>query len=94
MRKLAEESSETAGLIRTIVDDIKDKTSSALREVRNGTEAVEVGEVIVNKVNKGFHSIEASFKDIDICIEEDLKTGDDASLIFEKLDSVVEQKTK
>lgn len=85
VRKLAEESSETAGLIRTIVDNIKEKTSSALREVRNGTEAVEVGEIIVNKVNKGFHSIEASFKDIDNCIEEDLKTVDNASLIFEKL---------
>jgi methyl-accepting chemotaxis protein len=85
VRKLAEQSSETAGLISGIVNDIMEKTSSALNEVKSGTEAVGVGEVIVGKVNENFDSIENSFKEIDTCIEEELKVVENTSLTFKKI---------
>ena len=85
VRKLAEQSSETAGLIGGIINNIREKTNSALSEVKSGDAAVSVGEEIVGKVNKNFDSIEVSFKDIDSCIEDELKVVEDTSQIFKKI---------
>lgn len=85
VRKLAEQSSETAGLIGAIINDIREKTSSALEKVKDGSEAVNQGEGIVNKVNKSFDSIEVSFNDIDSFIEEELKIVDNTNTIFNKV---------
>ncbi|NLZ48866.1 MAG: hypothetical protein GX895_08785, partial [Clostridiales bacterium] len=65
VRKLAEQSSEAAGFISTIINELKDKTTSALQEVKGGNEAVKEGEIIVDKVNKNFDNIKLSFDNID-----------------------------
>lgn len=85
VRKLAEQSSETVGLINTIISNIKEKTESALREVQEGTHAVQEGEAIVKKVNKSFDNIKVSFGEIDGCIAEELKIVDATSTLFKKI---------
>ncbi|NLZ48575.1 MAG: hypothetical protein GX895_07270, partial [Clostridiales bacterium] len=65
VRKLAEQSSEAAGFISTIINELKEKTTSALQEVKGGNEAVKEGEIIVDKVNKNFDNIKLSFDNID-----------------------------
>ncbi|MDP4144921.1 MAG: methyl-accepting chemotaxis protein [Bacillota bacterium] len=85
VRKLAEQSSQTTALIGTIINNIKEKTNSALSEVKSGNEAINHGEVIVSKVTQNFDSIQASFRDIDSCIVDELKVVEDTSLIFKKV---------
>jgi methyl-accepting chemotaxis protein len=85
VRRLAEQSSETARLIGTIIDNIRGKTNSALVGVKNGTEAVNVGESITNLVTKNFGSIEAAFNEIGIYIENELKVVDNTSSLFKKV---------
>lgn len=90
VRKLAEQSSEAAGFISTIINELKNKTTSALHEVRGGNEAVKEGEVIVNKVNKNFDNIKASFNNIDSCIDEEVKVVEFTSELFRKVQEQAE----
>lgn len=90
VRKLAEQSSEAAGFIATIVNELKEKTSSALQEVKGGNEAVKEGELIVDKVNKNFDNIKLSFNNIDDCIDEEVKVVEVTSDLFKKVQEQAE----
>lgn len=69
VRKLAEQSSETVGIINSIINNIKDKTNTVLNKVENGNLAIKSGETIVKQVNESFKNIEIAFIDIDKGIE-------------------------
>lgn len=90
VRKLAEQSSEAAGFIGTIINELKNKTTSALQEVKGGNEAVKEGEVIVDKVNKNFDNIKLSFENIDDCIDEEVKVVEATSKLFKKIQEQAE----
>ncbi len=82
IRKLAEQSSEIVSLINKIINSIKQKTTEAFLDVKEGTIAMQEGEEIVHKVNNSFTNIQSSFKEIDDCIEEELKIVNDTSAMF------------
>ena len=73
VRKLAEESADTAKSINTIITDIQSKTQLVLTDAESGMSASETGEKIASKVNNNFRSIELSFKEIDNYIERELE---------------------
>lgn len=90
VRKLAEESSETVGLINSIISNIKNKTKVALNEVQEGDSAVKSGELIVSEVNHSFKNIENAFSDIDTGIDKEIKIFENFSIVFSNIRKEIE----
>jgi len=49
VRRLAEQSTQTVGLIHQVITNIKDEADAILDKVYSGTEATKAGEAIVKK---------------------------------------------
>lgn len=87
VRTLAEQSSETVGMITNIINDITSRIDAVIAEVQNGSTAVQSGELIVDKVNKSFGNIQESFNDIDKYIANELELVEGASSLFKNIRS-------
>ena len=87
VRTLAEQSSETVGMITNIINDITARIDAVTSEVKNGSTAVQSGELIVDKVNKSFNNIQESFNDIDKYIVNELELVEGASSLFTNIRS-------
>ena len=89
VRKLADQSSISAGTINNIISTIKDRSSAALMEVEAGSTATRVGESIVEMVSLSFDNIQMSFNEIDSSIEKELKAVEMTTDIFKRIRSEV-----
>lgn len=87
VRTLAEQSSETVGMITNIINDITSRIDAVIAEVQNGSTAVQSGELIVDKVNKSFGNIQGSFNEIDKYIANELELVEGASSLFRNIRS-------
>lgn len=85
VRKLADQSAKSVNFVNQIIMDIKDKSKAVLDKVQSGKNATQIGENIVDKVNKSFHNIQLSFKEIDGGIEKELDTVQKALKTFAKI---------
>lgn len=85
IRKLAEQSSETVKMINNIISSIRQNTTEAFLDVKEGAVAMEEGEKIVRKVYDSFINIQNSFKSIDNSIEEELKIVNATSSVFKAI---------
>jgi methyl-accepting chemotaxis protein len=65
VRKLAEQSAQTASEIQSITSIIKDSTDNALENVSKGSEAVEIGNEKVNSILKVLENVDRSVKIVD-----------------------------
>ncbi|WP_183276231.1 methyl-accepting chemotaxis protein [Clostridium fungisolvens] len=90
VRKLAEQSSETVGLINSIINNIKSKTRTALKEVEEGSLAIKSGEMIVKQVSDSFKNIEKTFKDIDERIDSETRIFETFTMIFKNTRQEIE----
>jgi methyl-accepting chemotaxis protein len=64
IRKLAEESSVSAGLITNVVKEIQDQIKEITMYIGNGTKYVEDGVAVVNEASSRFNGIEVNANDI------------------------------
>ncbi|WP_160678077.1 methyl-accepting chemotaxis protein [Clostridium sp. C8-1-8] len=64
IRKLAEESSISAGLITNVVKEIQDQIKEITMYIGNGTQYVENGVAVVNEASSRFNGIEVNANDI------------------------------
>lgn len=71
VRKLADESTNTAKLIGEIIEDVTKKSIAALEVASSGKQAAETGYNMALKVNEGFQEMKQSFNEIDTCIEKE-----------------------
>lgn len=90
IRRLAEKSSETVKLINSIVNNIKNKTQAALKEVQGGNSAIKSGETIVDDVKGNFKNIEMAFYDIDKGIIGEIEMFKDFSTVFNNIRKEIE----
>jgi methyl-accepting chemotaxis protein len=90
VRKLAEQSASTVGIISDIIDKIKDKTKKVYETVHQGTNAVETGTVIAGEMNTGFEQILLSFKEIDGYISNEHNMVKDLKNIITEMQVEVE----
>lgn len=87
VRTLAEQSSETVGMITNIINDITSRIDAVTAEVQNGSKAVQSGELIVDKVIKSFSNIQESFNDIDKYVDNELELVEGVSTLFKNIRS-------
>ncbi|WP_265444245.1 methyl-accepting chemotaxis protein [Acetivibrio straminisolvens] len=85
VRRLAEQSTQTVGLINQVIVRIKDETNAVLDKVYNGTEATKAGEAIVKKVSESYDRLNQSFRDIDNYIDNELKMIESTTLLFSQI---------
>ena len=90
VRKLAEQSAFTVKQIYEIIYKIKDKTKNVLDEVSRGQVATQEGEKVVNTVNQSFEMIQASFKEIDRYIADEISRIGNIAGLFSHIDEEVE----
>jgi len=85
VRRLAEQSTQTVGLIHQVITNIKDEADAILDKVYSGTEATKAGEAIVKKVSESYDRMNQSFKDIDNYIDSELKMIENTTLLFSQI---------
>ncbi len=85
VRRLAEQSTQTVGLIHQVITRIKDEANMVLDKVYNGTEATKAGETIVSKVSESYDRMNQSFKDIDNYIDNELKMIENTTVLFSQI---------
>jgi len=85
VKKLANQSSETANSIYEIIDNIQKKTKIALKEVQNGESATKTGKIIVNEVTDSFKNIQSAFYKIDESIMQELKMFESTFNLFKNI---------
>jgi methyl-accepting chemotaxis protein len=85
VRKLADQSVKSAGMINNIIGDIKNRSKVALQEVKAGDVAAKIGEDIVKKVISSFDNIRMSFNEIDESVEKEQKAIEKTSLLFKQV---------
>ena len=85
VRKLAEQSAETVGLINQIITEIRAKAQLVIGKVENGNAAAQTGEAIVSKVSDSFENLNLSFKNMDSSIANELNMIENATGIFAQI---------
>ena len=90
IRKLADQSAKIVSMINDIVTKIKNKSNSALEKVQDGRKATDIGNHISKQVSENFEKVNLSFKDIDSCIENELKMIENTISIFNKVNQVTQ----
>lgn len=92
VRKLSEESSRTAKDIHDIINNLQNKTKSAVDDILQGNNAVETGSQLVSQVQQSFTEIRHSFATIDSNIENEHnlinKMTDTISIVSKHLESI------
>lgn len=73
IRKLAEESVNSADKIRGLIMEIKNGTGEASSKMEAGVEEIENGEVVVNKASEAFHRISDSITEVGKGIEQSVQ---------------------
>ncbi|MDR3562793.1 MAG: methyl-accepting chemotaxis protein [Negativicutes bacterium] len=64
VRKLAEQSQESAQQIAALINDIQSKTENAVQAMADGTQEVRRGSEVVNQAGKSFQDIDALIKEV------------------------------
>jgi len=90
VRRLAEQSTQTVGLIHQVITQIKDEANAVLDKVYSGTEATKAGETIVSKVSESYDRMNQSFKDIGNYIDKELKMIENTTLLFSQIQREME----
>ena len=70
VRKLAEQSSEAAGEVASIIQAIQSETQKAVNSMKKGTEAVKTGSDVVAQAGEQFQQIVNNVKEVDVLIHE------------------------
>ena len=74
VRKLAEQSGEAAGTISSLITGSQADTDNAVNSIHRGNQAVQDGEKQVRETGVAFSSIESQVRELQLTIEESLKS--------------------
>lgn len=85
IRKLADKSVQSVGMIENIINDIKYKSITALKEVEAGSVATKNGEEIMTMVNTSFINVQESFNNIDMYVKLELNSIEKVTEIFKRV---------
>jgi len=92
VRKLAEQSSEAAGEVASIIQAIQSETQKAVNSMKKGTDAVKTGSEVVAQVGEQFQKIVDNVKEVDALIHEAAKaataTADSSSEVLNSAEEV------
>jgi len=70
VRKLAEQSQEAAKQIAILIGDVQSKTANAVEAMKEGTQAVKQGELVVGDAGKAFQAIDAQVQEVAVLTRE------------------------
>ncbi|MCR5176907.1 MAG: HAMP domain-containing protein [Anaerovibrio sp.] len=92
VRKLAEQSSEAAAEVASIIQAIQSETQKAVNSMKKGTEAVKTGSEVVAEAGKQFQQIVSNVKEVDSLIHEAAKaanaTADSSNAVLNSAEEV------
>ena len=97
VRKLAEQSSEAANEVASIIQAIQNETQKAVSSMKDGTAAVKEGSTVVSRAGEQFQHIVESIHEVDELIQKNHKeanSASDASMEVLSAAEEVEQLTK
>ena len=97
VRKLAEQSSEAANEVASIIHAIQNETQKAVSSMKDGTAAVKEGSTVVSRAGEQFQHIVESIHEVDELIQKNHKeanSASDASMEVLSAAEEVEQLTK
>lgn len=90
VRKLAEQSGNTAKEIYNIIHVAREKSKVALAKAQEGNRAVELGSGIVYEVNEGFQAIKTSFNNLDNSIEKEYELIERINIVYSSIQNQLE----
>lgn len=90
VRKLAEQSSNTANIINNLLGNIKDKTNLVWNKVKLEDVSIGEGSKLLSDVYKNFHVLISSFNEVDENVKVENKMVGNITSIFSKINEEIE----
>lgn len=91
VRKLAEESRQSAAKISSVIHEIQGETSIAVKTMDNGTKEVEAGIQVVEETGHAFERILAAIQNVSSQIQEVSATAEEMSASSEQVSASVDE---